>query len=228
VVSILGVRAWIGPTLEARVASPVADLTVRRFGNEARLRWTWPPEAGEAHVWWRSLDRAKPNQGTRTVTQGEYRRVGGVRVAVPAGPVSFGVSLTGTGSGHHADVVLEAPATVALPAAEGSDGEVRYEIVPQLRPYRRRLRLIAQCRPGRLPDFVLIARAGAVRPLRREPGDHVVLRLSPLELQPGQAAEHEFDVRALPRPCYLRGFFDHPESTRIRLVDPPARQLRVG
>jgi hypothetical protein len=224
VVSILGVRAWVGPTLVARVASPVTDLTVRRFGHEARLRWTWPPEAGEAHVWWRSHD----GSGTRTVTQGDYLHTGCVRITVPAGPVSFGVSLMGGSSQRHADVVLEVPATAALPAAEGSDGEVRYEIVRQLRPYRRRLRLTAQRHSGRLPDFVLIARSGTVRPLRREPGDHVVLRLSPLELPPGQAAEHEFDVRALPRPCYLRGFFDQAETSRIRLVDPPARQLLVG
>jgi hypothetical protein len=75
---------------------------------------------------------------------------------------------------------------------------------------------------------VLIARAGTVRPLQREPNDQVVLELSPLKLTPGQPEEHEFDVRELPRPCYLRGFFDRRTPTRVRLVDPPAAQLRVG
>jgi hypothetical protein len=162
------------------------------------------------------------------VTLDEYQRAGGVRVAVSSGPVSFVVTLAGSGNQPPADVALDAPAVVYLSSAEGSEGEVRYEIVRQIRPYRRRLRLTAQSHSGRLPDFVLIARAGTVRPLQREPNDQVVLKLSPLKLTPGQPEEHEFDVRELPRPCYLRGFFDRRTPTRVRLVDPPAAQLRVG
>jgi hypothetical protein len=48
-----------------------------------------------------------------------------VRVAVSSGPVSFVVTLAGSGNPPPADVVLDVPAVVYLSSAEGSEGEVR-------------------------------------------------------------------------------------------------------
>ncbi|MFE1364451.1 hypothetical protein ACFW84_09420 [Streptomyces anulatus] len=224
--AVLGPHAVAGPGLLVECPPAVAGARVERVaGGRARITFDWPAETGQVMA---TVEQDGANSSHR-VTRSTYVREG-LYVDVP--PSAFTVALSAAPRTTDA-VVVPAPGSATAVPAEIS---VSYRIVPGPRRRLRRgpalLRVALSCAgeaPDRLPEFVLVARAGGGRaPIR--PLDHTdgttLLRLDGGALSVGRPVELPVPTDLRP-PYVLRGFLLGDGAADVRLDEPSPPTLVV-
>lgn len=224
--AVLGPHAVAGPGLLVECPPAVAGVRVERVGGgRARITFDWPAETGQVMA---TVEQDGVSSSHR-VTRSTYVREG-LYVDVP--PSAFTVALSAAPRTTDA-VVVPAPGSATAVPAEIS---VSYRIVPGPRRGLRRgpalLRVALSCAgeaPDRLPEFVLVARAGGGRaPIR--PLDHTdgttLLRLDGGALSVGRPVELPVPTELRP-PYVLRGFLLGDGAADVRLDEPSPPTLVV-
>jgi hypothetical protein len=214
-VTVLNDRAIVGGTRVIDVLDGFQGLRARRTGEIIELTWVWPAASPVtmASVRWECAGAAASTE--LRVSRDNYRREG-VLISASGCAYRFTVSPLSAIAG-----------SVSVGACSTNELEPRhdlaYEIIRLGR--RRHIRRVATLRladsPPELPEFLLVARPGTVRPTRTEQGT-VVLRVGA-----DLAAEHPIDLSAVHPPYYLLGFLVGPAAARFRLIHPPRTQLLV-
>lgn len=231
-VSVAGDIAVIGAARKFVSLPDVTNLSAEDFGHYLQLRWHWPEGCHAALVAWRDdaspQDASDPRASKRTISRGEYERVGGFRVENPAGKAyKFAVFAaseaggetvysSGVREGSRAELRTARPIALSYTLARG-----------RLRRSRFTLTLTAESEVGSLPELIVVAKRGDIQPLRADDGA-VVASLGGTSLPADSKVPFEFQLDNVRPPVYLRAFFREPGSYRsFRIIDPPPEQLRV-
>ncbi|MCA1706208.1 MAG: hypothetical protein LC808_24255, partial [Actinobacteria bacterium] len=216
-------EAVVGNTVEVYVAAPVRGLKAERFGQAARLSWIWPDGATSAAVEWRPTDGSTDPGGSSNCLRQVYDREGGFEVVVGAKPVTLSVHAV---VNQPEGLVRSPPAEVRLAQRSIS---VRYRLVRS--GWRHRsvsVELWAE-EPCDLAPIVVVHRPGKVMP--RRPSDGTVLsRIEGVTLDGVHRTRAPQMPMRLPSDVtegWLVCFVESP-STTIRLIAPPAQELKVG
>ncbi|MEI5035009.1 hypothetical protein RB201_27035 [Streptomyces sp. S1A(2023)] len=229
--AVLGPHAVAGPGLLVECPPAVAGVRVERVGGgRARITFDWPTETGQVAA---TVERDGVEQdgvsSSHRVTRSTYVREG-LYVDVP--PSAFTVALSAAPRTADAVVVPPPGSATAVPA----DISVSYRVVPGPRRGLRRgpalLRVALSCAgeaPDRLPEFVLVARAGGgrapIRPLDHTDG-RTLLRLDGGALSAGSPVEMPVPTDLRP-PYVLRGFLLGDGAADVRLDEPSPPTLVV-
>jgi hypothetical protein len=223
-VTVLDDRAVVGETRLVDVLDGFHGLSARRTGDSIELTWAWPAAAqvSMASVHWEYAGADVTAGPGQRVSRDSYHRRG---VLIPASERGFRFTVSPL-SAIAGSVSVGPSATAELDARH----DLAYEILRV--GNGRRARRVATLRladpPSELPEFLLVARPGTVRPTRKEQGT-VVLRVGAASTGPGSpaAAGHRIDLSAVPPPYYLLGFLAGPAAAGFRLIHPPRTQLLV-
>ncbi|KDN87199.1 hypothetical protein [Kitasatospora cheerisanensis] len=224
-VTALGGRAVAGPGVVVDAVGGIERATAERTPDgRVRLAFGWPEPAVLTEVRWSQGGE----QDHRVVARSSYLREG---LVLPVDRRPCTVTLTPVGR-VSADLVLSTPLELAVPARLRVAW--RLERPPRLgrrRPWQLRLHTELPPAPdGELPwpcpDFLLVAAAGTVRPLRPEQGEEL-LRVPGAELADGLPHRAELDPHRIARPAVLRGFLVGPHAGAAELQDPDPDSLVV-
>jgi hypothetical protein len=233
-VTVAGDVAIIGSARRYLMIQDVSGLKAQDFGRYLLLQWRWPEDCRLAVVAWRHDAKPQYPQDARATThrisRGEYDGQGGFRINNPAkAPYYFvvfaatqvdGEDIYSSGVSPGAQEVLR----MSLPLS------ISYSISRGNWLHRNRVTITfnADREAKNVPEIVVIAKRGDIRPL---PSDQGVLltTVTGLSLQRGASVSHEFTLDSVRRPCYLRAFFrDVALAQSFRLIDPPPQQLRIN
>ena len=206
-----------GHVAELGLATPVGDLRHQRLGDELVLSWNWPDSAGTAEVAWRAGGTA---QRTR-LTRQQYRDAGGYRIRCDHEQVEVEVrTVVPAENGDCFSPVVAA--TIA-----GRAPRVSYTVEQTRRPVvgggTVRVRLNADVSVASCTVLVVVA-PGPVMP--RKPADGQVLLRGKADLHPDVEVELTAEIPRMRKPYWVRCFVE--DDDRVRLVDPPTRQLKVS
>ncbi|MFI7287684.1 hypothetical protein ACIBRY_13710 [Streptomyces anulatus] len=224
--AVLGPHAVAGPGLLVECPPAVAGARVERVaGGRARITFDWPAGTGQVAA---TVEQDGASSSHR-VTRSTYVREG---LYVDVTSSAFTVALSAAPRTTDAVVVPPPGSGTAVPA----DIAVSYRIVPGPRRGLRRgpalLRVALSCSgeaPDRLPEFVLVARAGGgrapIRPLNHTDGT-TLLRLDGGALPVGRPVELPVPTGLRP-PYVLRGFLIGDGAADVRLDEPSPTTLVV-
>ncbi|MEU2068272.1 hypothetical protein [Streptomyces anulatus] len=226
--SVLGPHAVAGPGLLVECPPAVAVARVERVdGGRARITFGWPAGTGQVAA----TVEQDGGSTVHRVARSTYVREG---LYVDVTPSAFSVALSAAPRTTDAVVVLPPGNGTTVPA----EIAVRYRIVAGARKGWRRgpshLLVTLSCPgevPNRLPEFVLVGRAGTgdgrvpVRPLNPMDGT-TVLRLDGAALRAGRPVELPAPSGLRP-PYVLRGFLLGDGAADVRLDDPSPTTLVV-
>jgi hypothetical protein len=198
------------------IALPVSSLHFQRIGDEVLLSWVWPERSGTAEVRW----QGSVANGRLRLTRQQYVASGGARIRCGEGEIRARVhSVVHAEGGECESAAVEVTVPGRLPA-------VNYTVELALRPLQRggsaTVRLSAESSVPRCTVSVVLA-PGRVMPRRVSDGQ--VLLRSVQDLTPGIDEELRVELPKVRRPYWVRCFVD--DADPVRLVDPPAQQLKV-
>lgn len=229
--TVLGVVAAVGRTVDITRGAPVRGLAARRFGDEVRLTWTWPEEAVKARVAWQpspvtgDAGAAPAGRQERACSRRKYEAEGGFSAVM----------------GHEAQLVA---VWAVLPGADGElvtdPAEIRVEatgvpvhydvrrvrgfggLASLVRRRRRRRVRVRATRPCDLPDLVVVESRSPGIPLRPQDGE-TVGRIRGQRMEPGTPVEVVVKLGAH-GPSWVACFVDpaRPAQTRGQVTVAPA------
>ncbi|HEV2347133.1 MAG TPA: hypothetical protein VGS97_23745 [Actinocrinis sp.] len=228
-VTVLGYRAIVGPSVDVAVETPIDGLSATRFGDTVIVKFAWPPGVAALTARWivhpsspepETVDRG----GIRELTQAGYRRAG---LRFPADGERYTIQVTPTHP-TQADVVLGSrSATVTL----SQRPDIDYAITrPSRRAKHRHVVTVSYKGHGldQAPDFVVVGSRGSLPPLA--PTRQAELARIPAAQLTNEPAgtSAQFDLETATGPCYLRGFAVGPGAERVRVRHPGRHQLMIG
>ncbi|MBV9140102.1 MAG: hypothetical protein JO115_04165 [Pseudonocardiales bacterium] len=192
---------------------PVRQLRAQRFGEDVRVTWRWPEQAGAADVQWAG--------GGRRITRQQYREEGGCQLrAAPGTPRVEVNAVLLSESG-------ESRSATASVLVEQRPPELTY----QLRRCGHRLLGGLRCvvtlcgaRPVAGVTLIIVAAVGHALPASPEAGVELLRR--PVVIDPEVPVVLEAPVPRLRKPYWLRCFLAEPAPAL--LLDPPLGQLKVS
>ncbi len=231
-------EAAVGRCVEVTKGAPVRGLSVRRFGEEVRLTWTWPDEAIAAHVAWQPSagpnDESVPSAGRqqRTCSRRAYDAEGGFAAAM--GNAAQRVEVWAVIPGPDGEQVT-APTGTEVPAAGIPVGyDVRRVpgfsgLIYLVRRQRRRKLRVRATRRCVLPDLIVVESRHPGIPLTPNGGEPVA-RIAGRPMDPGTSVEIIVKL-GKEGPSWLACFVDPAKPAaadgRVTLVGPPVTRLRV-
>lgn len=230
--TVSGDVAIVGTSRRFVALPDVQGLVAEDFGRYLQLRWTWPSDCKAAVVAWRQdvfpEDATDPLATKQKISLGQYEREGCFRIENPAetnykfvvfAALEMGgetVYSAGVRKGARAELRKVSPVAVSYSLSRGTIRRTRFT-----------LELSTETDVARLPELVIIAKAGGLQPLQSTDGA-VVTTLSGASIRAGEKVRLEFKVDELQRPTYFRAFFREASSYQLfRLIDPPSNQLLV-
>ena len=230
--TVSGDVAIIGTSRRFVSLPDVQNLVAEDFGPYLQLRWTWPKDCKAAVVAWRRdafpEDAADPAATKNKISLGQYEREGCFRIENPAettykfvvfAALEMGgetVYSAGVRKGARAELGKVSPVAISYSLSRGTIRRTRFTLV-----------LSTETDVARLPELVIVARAGGLQPLQSTDGA-VVTTLTGASIRAGEKVRLEFKVDELQRPTYFRAFFREASSYQLfRLIDPPSNQLIV-
>jgi len=237
--TVLGVVAAVGRTVDITRGAPVGGLSARRFGDEVRLTWTWPEEATTARVAWQpsavtgDAAAAPAGRQERTCSRRKYDAEGGFSAVM--GDAAQHVAVWAVLRGADGELTTD-PAEIRV---EATGVPVHYDVrrvrgfgwlVSLVRRRRRRRVRVSATRPCDLPDLVVVESRSPGIPLRPQDGK-TVLRIAGKRMDPGTPLEIVVDLGAH-GPSWLACFVDpaRPAQARGQVTLAPApgarRQVR--
>ena len=237
--TVLGGSAAVGRTVEITRGAPVRGLSVRRFGDEVRLTWTWPEEAIAARVAWQpsavvgDAGAAPAGRQEQACSRRKYDAEGGFSAVM--GYAEQHVAVWAVIAGADGKEVTN-PAEIVVP---GTGIPVHYDIrrvlgfgglVSLIRRRRRRRVRVRATRPCNLPDVVVIESRRPGIPLGPDDGT-AVGRITRQHMEPGSSLEVVVELGAR-GPSWLACFVDpaRPAQARDQVTLAPApgarRQVR--
>ncbi|WP_424187972.1 PspA/IM30 family protein [Actinokineospora sp. G85] len=204
--------AVCGQAVAVGVASQVTGLRARLLGGEYVLSWAWPDQVAAAEVSW--------PRGSRRVSRQQYQSEGGFRL--PNGPGVTSVSVRGLISAGRVEQ-RSAATTLELDAPVVP---VHYSVAVsrKLRGVQVRVSVRTDQAVGKRTVLVT-GTESRVMPLNADQSHHRSEHVCDLTGQ--EPVELVIEFPKLRKPFWIRCFLPEGED-RVRLVDPPANQLKVS
>lgn len=226
-VTVLGDRAIVGPSVDVAVEPPIEGLSATRFGDTVVVKFVWPPGVAALTARWTvhpSSPEAVGRSGIRELTQAGYRRAG---LRFPADGERYTVQVAPT-QPTQADVVLGSR-SAAVTLSQRPD--IDYTITrPTLRAKRRYVVTVSYKGHGldQAPDFVVAGSPGFLPPLAPTPQTELArVPAAQLSSEPAGASA-QFDLPGTAGPYYVRGFAVGPGAEHVRVRHPARHQLMIG